>query len=96
RNSIADNRTGYDYRGAGLSLVGEENVLVSVGINHASSFINGRYSAPSLVSMRGIVFHCWCQWEEYCPIVGVSGRHSAPSLVSVGGIICHHWCQWEA
>ncbi|CAI9561520.1 unnamed protein product, partial [Staurois parvus] len=38
-----------------------------------------------------------CQWEEYCPIIGVSvgGRNSAPSLVSVGGgIVPHRWCQW--
>ncbi|CAI9558069.1 unnamed protein product, partial [Staurois parvus] len=28
----------------------------------------------------------WCQWEEWCPIIGVSGGwNSAPSLVSVGG-----------
>ncbi|CAI9555767.1 unnamed protein product, partial [Staurois parvus] len=45
---------------------------------------SGRNSAPSLVSVGGIV-----------PIIGVSGRNSAPSLVSVGGIVPHHWCQWE-
>ncbi|CAI9579778.1 unnamed protein product, partial [Staurois parvus] len=33
-------------------------------------------SAPSLVSLGGIVPHHWCQW-----------RNSAPSLVSVGGIV---------
>ncbi|CAI9573578.1 unnamed protein product [Staurois parvus] len=49
--------------------------------------------APSLVSV--IVPHHWCQWEESCPIIGVSGRNSVPSLVSVGGIVSHHWCQWE-
>ncbi|CAI9603713.1 unnamed protein product [Staurois parvus] len=37
----------------------------------------------------------WCQWEEWCPIIGISGRNSAPSLVSVGGIVPHHWYQWE-
>ncbi|CAI9567770.1 unnamed protein product, partial [Staurois parvus] len=47
------------------------------------------------VSVGGIVPHHWCQWEEECPIIGVSGRNSAPSLVSVGGIVPHHWCQWE-
>ncbi|CAI9539138.1 unnamed protein product, partial [Staurois parvus] len=46
--------------------------------------VSGRNSAPSLVSVGGIV-----------PIIGVSGRNSAPSLVSVGGIVPHHWCQWE-
>ncbi|CAI9544630.1 unnamed protein product, partial [Staurois parvus] len=58
--------------------------------------VSGRNSAPSLVSVGGIVPHHWYQWEEQCPIVGVSGRgNSAPSLVSVGGIVPHHWCQWE-
>ncbi|CAI9545080.1 unnamed protein product, partial [Staurois parvus] len=34
----------------------------------------------------GIAPHHWCQWEESCPIIGVSGRNRAPpSLVSVGG-----------
>ncbi|CAI9583655.1 unnamed protein product, partial [Staurois parvus] len=46
--------------------------------------ISGRNSAPSLVSVGGIVPHHWCQ-----------GRNSAPSLVSVGGIVPHHWYQWE-
>ncbi|CAI9556161.1 unnamed protein product, partial [Staurois parvus] len=46
--------------------------------------VSGRNSAPSLVSVGGIVPHHWCQW-----------RNSAPSLVSVGGIVPHHWCQWE-
>ncbi|CAI9623611.1 unnamed protein product, partial [Staurois parvus] len=46
--------------------------------------ISGRNSAPSLVSVGGIVPHRWCQ-----------GRNSAPSLVSVGGIVPHHWYQWE-
>ncbi|CAI9600025.1 unnamed protein product [Staurois parvus] len=45
----------------------------------------GGNSAPSLVSVGGIVSHHWCQ----------CGRNSAPSLVSVGGIVPHHWCQWE-
>ncbi|CAI9537610.1 unnamed protein product, partial [Staurois parvus] len=40
--------------------------------------------APSLVSVGGIVPHHWCQWEESCPIIGVSGRNRAPSLVSWG------------
>ncbi|CAI9591721.1 unnamed protein product [Staurois parvus] len=40
--------------------------------------------------MGGIVPHHWCQWEESCPIIGVSGRNSAPSMVSVGGIVPHH------
>ncbi|CAI9563180.1 unnamed protein product, partial [Staurois parvus] len=56
--------------------------------------VSGGNSAPSLVSVGGIVSHHWCQWEEKCPIIGVSGRNSAPSLVSVGGIVPHHWCQW--
>ncbi|CAI9597988.1 unnamed protein product, partial [Staurois parvus] len=46
--------------------------------------VSGRNSAPSLVSMGGIVPHHWYQWGN-----------SAPSLVSVGGIVPHHWCQWE-
>ncbi|CAI9559297.1 unnamed protein product, partial [Staurois parvus] len=45
--------------------------------------VSGRNSAPSLVSVEGIVPHHWCQWEEQCPIIGVSERNSAPSLVSV-------------
>ncbi|CAI9552618.1 unnamed protein product, partial [Staurois parvus] len=49
--------------------------------------VSGRNSAPSLVSVGGIVPHHWyqCQW----------GGNSAPSLVSVGGgIVPHPWCQW--
>ncbi|CAI9610366.1 unnamed protein product, partial [Staurois parvus] len=47
--------------------------------------VSGRNSAPSLVSVGGIVPHHWCQW-----------KNCAPSLVSVGGIVPHHWCQcWE-
>ncbi|CAI9534684.1 unnamed protein product, partial [Staurois parvus] len=46
--------------------------------------IRGRTSAPSLVSVGGIVPHHWYQWGN-----------SAPSLVSVGGIVPHHWYQWE-
>ncbi|CAI9588591.1 unnamed protein product, partial [Staurois parvus] len=46
--------------------------------------ISGRNSAPSLVSVGGIVPHHWCH-----------RRNSAPSLVSVGGIVPHHWYQWE-
>ncbi|CAI9556369.1 unnamed protein product [Staurois parvus] len=46
--------------------------------------VSGRSSAPSLVSVGGIVPHHWCQWEELCPIIGVSGKNCA-----------HHWCQWE-
>ncbi|CAI9543384.1 unnamed protein product, partial [Staurois parvus] len=57
--------------------------------------VSGRNSAPSLVSVGGIVSHHWYQWEEQCPIIGVSRRDSAPSLVSVGGIMSHQWCQWE-
>ncbi|CAI9587217.1 unnamed protein product, partial [Staurois parvus] len=45
--------------------------------------VRGGNSAPSLVSVGGIVPHHWCQWGN-----------SAPSLVSVG-IVPHHWCQWE-
>ncbi|CAI9566553.1 unnamed protein product [Staurois parvus] len=43
-----------------------------------------RNSAPSLVSVAGIVLHHWCQWEEECSIIGISGRNSVPSLV-LGG-----------
>ncbi|CAI9568378.1 unnamed protein product [Staurois parvus] len=50
--------------------------------------------------------HCWCQWNEECPIIGVSGSKNAPLLVSVEGISAsslvsvegkmpHSWCQWE-
>ncbi|CAI9539479.1 unnamed protein product, partial [Staurois parvus] len=46
---------------------------------------SGRNSAPSLVSVGGIVPHHRCQ----------CGRNSAPSLVSVGGIVPHHWCQCQ-
>ncbi|CAI9598399.1 unnamed protein product, partial [Staurois parvus] len=46
--------------------------------------VSGGNSAPSLVSVGGIVPHHWCQWGN-----------SAPSLVSVGVIVPHHWCQWE-
>ncbi|CAI9611779.1 unnamed protein product, partial [Staurois parvus] len=42
-----------------------------------------------------MVPHHWCQWEEWCPIIGVSGRNGAPSLVSVGGMVPHHSCQGE-
>ncbi|CAI9571313.1 unnamed protein product, partial [Staurois parvus] len=45
---------------------------------------SGRNSAPSLVSVGGIVSQHWCLW-----------RNSAPSLVSVGGKVLHHWYQWE-
>ncbi|CAI9610971.1 unnamed protein product, partial [Staurois parvus] len=45
--------------------------------------------------MGRIVPHHWCQWEETCPIIGVSGKKRAPSLVSVGRNVPHHWCQWE-
>ncbi|CAI9623069.1 unnamed protein product, partial [Staurois parvus] len=34
--------------------------------------------------------HHWCQWEEQCPIIGVSGRKSAPSLVSVTPMRGHY------
>ncbi|CAI9532774.1 unnamed protein product, partial [Staurois parvus] len=33
-----------------------------------------------LVSVGGVVPHHWYQWEESCPIIGVSGRNSTPSL----------------
>ncbi|CAI9578054.1 unnamed protein product, partial [Staurois parvus] len=46
--------------------------------------VSGRNSAPSLVSVGGIVPHHWYH-----------GRNSAPSLVSVGGIVPHHWYHWE-
>ncbi|CAI9562781.1 unnamed protein product, partial [Staurois parvus] len=46
--------------------------------------VSGRNSAPSSVSVGGIVPHHRCQW-----------RNSAPSSVSVGGIVPHHRCQWE-
>ncbi|CAI9563490.1 unnamed protein product, partial [Staurois parvus] len=50
--------------------------------------ISGRNSAPSLVSVGGIVPHHWYQWEEIVPQSLVSvGGNSAPSLVSVGGIV---------
>ncbi|CAI9569529.1 unnamed protein product, partial [Staurois parvus] len=57
--------------------------------------ISGRNSAPSLVSVAGIVPHHWYQWEESCPIIGISGRNSAPSLALVAGIVPHHWYEWE-
>ncbi|CAI9557674.1 unnamed protein product [Staurois parvus] len=70
--------------------------LVPVGrIGPIISVSGGRNSAPLLVSVGRNVPHHWCQWEETCPIIGVSGRNSAPSLVSVGRIVPHHWCQWE-
>ncbi|CAI9542337.1 unnamed protein product, partial [Staurois parvus] len=43
--------------------------------------ISGRNSAPSLVSVGGIVPH-------HC----ISGRNSADNS---GGIVSHHWYQWE-
>ncbi|CAI9601756.1 unnamed protein product, partial [Staurois parvus] len=46
--------------------------------------VSGKNRAPSLVSVGGKVPHHWCQWEETCPIIGVSI-----------GIVPHHWCQWE-
>ncbi|CAI9612910.1 unnamed protein product, partial [Staurois parvus] len=42
--------------------------------------------APSSASVGGIVPHHRRQWEESCPIIGVSGRNRAPSSASVGGI----------
>ncbi|PIO35770.1 hypothetical protein AB205_0005260 [Aquarana catesbeiana] len=42
-----------------------------------------RNSAPSLVSVGGIVSHRWCLWEEYCPVIGVSERTSASLSLSV-------------
>ncbi|CAI9566658.1 unnamed protein product [Staurois parvus] len=44
---------------------------------------------------KGTMPHAWCQWEEWCPIIGVSGKNGATSLVSVGGMMPYHWCQWE-
>ncbi|CAI9593867.1 unnamed protein product, partial [Staurois parvus] len=58
--------------------------------------ISGRNSAPSMVSVGGIVPHHWHRNSApslvlvggIVPIIGVSGgRNSAPSLVSVGGIV---------
>ncbi|CAI9550998.1 unnamed protein product, partial [Staurois parvus] len=59
---------------------------------------SGRNSAPSLVSVGGIVPHHWCQWggNSAPSLVSVGGIVS-PSLVSVsvgGGIVPHPWCQW--
>ncbi|CAI9560430.1 unnamed protein product [Staurois parvus] len=49
--------------------------------------VSGRNSAPSLMSVGGIVPYHWCKWEEWCSIIDVSGRNSAlSSLVSVGGM----------
>ncbi|CAI9576784.1 unnamed protein product, partial [Staurois parvus] len=56
---------------------------------------SGRNSAPSLVSVAGIVPHHWCQWGYSAPSLVSVGGNSAPSLVSVGGIVPHRWCQWE-
>ncbi|CAI9567749.1 unnamed protein product [Staurois parvus] len=68
-------------------------------MGHYSSHTDTTDGAP-LVSVGGVVPHHWYQWEESCPIIGVSGRNSTPSLdireqgqqVSVGGIVPHHWC----
>ncbi|CAI9588546.1 unnamed protein product, partial [Staurois parvus] len=50
-------------------------------------FCSGRTSAPSLVSVGGIVSH------HCAPSLVSVGRNSAPSLVSVGGgIVPHRWC----
>ncbi|CAI9560431.1 unnamed protein product, partial [Staurois parvus] len=58
--------------------------------------VSGRNSAPSLMSVGGIVPYHWCKWEEWCSIIDVSGRNSAlSSLVSVGGMVLHHWYQWK-
>ncbi|CAI9601711.1 unnamed protein product [Staurois parvus] len=38
--------------------------------------VSGRNSAPSLVSVGGMVPHHWCQWKEWCPIIGVSGKNN--------------------
>ncbi|CAI9549241.1 unnamed protein product, partial [Staurois parvus] len=57
--------------------------------------VSGRNSAPSLVTVGGIVPHHWCQREELYPIIGVSRRNSAPSLYQWEEIVPHHWCQWE-
>ncbi|CAI9579713.1 unnamed protein product [Staurois parvus] len=56
--------------------------------------VSGSNSAPSLVSVGGIMHHCWCQWGGggECPILGVIGRKSAPSLVLLGGRVPHPWC----
>ncbi|CAI9548072.1 unnamed protein product, partial [Staurois parvus] len=39
----------------------------------------------SLGSVGGRLPRRWGQWEEECPIVGVSGRKSTPPLRSEGG-----------
>ncbi|CAI9601327.1 unnamed protein product, partial [Staurois parvus] len=39
----------------------------------------------------------WCQWEESCPVIGVSvGGGIVPHHRCQwgGGIVPHHWCQW--
>ncbi|CAI9564643.1 unnamed protein product, partial [Staurois parvus] len=46
----------------------------------------GRNSAPSLVSVGGIVPHHWCQGGGEI----VSHRWCQWG----GGIVPHHWCQW--
>ncbi|CAI9546662.1 unnamed protein product, partial [Staurois parvus] len=48
-------------------------------MGHYSSHTDTTDGAP-LVSVGGVVPHHWYQWEESCPIIGVSGRNSAPSL----------------
>ncbi|CAI9588293.1 unnamed protein product, partial [Staurois parvus] len=74
--------------------VGVENTLESVGSKFHPTGFGGRNSAPLLV-FGEIVYHHWSQWEEWCPIIGISGRNGAPSLVSVEGMVSHHWYPWK-
>ncbi|CAI9612253.1 unnamed protein product [Staurois parvus] len=57
--------------------------------------ISGRNSAPSLVSVGGIVKSIIGVSGRIVPHHGISGRNSAPSLVSVVGIVPHHWTLQE-
>ncbi|CAI9610663.1 unnamed protein product, partial [Staurois parvus] len=58
-----------EYSAPSLVSVGGNRIVPHIGVIGVS----GGNSAPTLVSVGGIVPHHWCQWGN-----------SAPSLVSVG------------
>lgn len=37
--------------------------------------------------MEGSMTHCWCQWKEKGPTIGVNGKNDASFLESVKGIM---------